>query len=293
MSVVGQFLKLNVKWVSNRSLVFHVISAPVSRAQTQAGMTRDLKFMQINKIATVCGLFLLVVLFSGCGEKNNGADNVGVAGGLLDAPKKAHEDVAKATDAENARLNNTLNEENNMSSNAPKAPVVNQDLIKKYPFAIIKTNQGNIKVKFYGTNTPLTVTNFLQLAQMKFYDDVKFHRVIKGFMIQSGDPLSKNIATKSSWGSGGPGYQFRDELSGKEKYPQGTLAMANSGPNTNGSQFFIVTASPEAPLPPSYTVFGEVVDGMDSALKIENVKTTTPDRPVEDVVIQSVELSGK
>jgi cyclophilin family peptidyl-prolyl cis-trans isomerase len=246
-----------------------------------------------KKITSVAGLFLFIILFAGCAADNGAADKSGVAGGLLDAPKKAREDISKSVEQENAKLNNSLNQDNSMSTNAPKEPVVNQELIKKYPFATIKTSLGDIKVKFYGTDAPLTVTNFLQLAEVKFYDNVKFHRVIKGFMIQTGDPLSKNDSMKSRWGTGDPGYKFKDELSGKEKYPQGTLAMANSGPNTNGSQFFIVTASPEAPLPPSYTVFGEVVSGIDVALKIENVKTTTPDRPVENVAIESVELLSK
>jgi cyclophilin family peptidyl-prolyl cis-trans isomerase len=109
-------------------------------------------------------------------------------------------------------------------------------------------------------------------------------------MIQGGDPLSKDDSQKAAWGTGGPGYQFADELKGTEKYPQGTLAMANSGPNTNGSQFFIVTASPEASLPPSYTVFGKVISGLNVALKIENVKTNANDHPTEDVIINSIEL---
>lgn len=248
--------------------------------------------MRIKRTLSFCGLFLAVVLLSGCASDNS-ADNSGVSSGLLGAPKVAQDNIAKSTDQENANLNNSLNQDNNMSTNAPKAPVVNQDLIKKYPFALIKTSLGDIKVKFNGATTPLTVTNFLQLAQENFYDNTKFHRVIKGFMIQAGDPLSKNETAKASWGTGDPGYKFKDELAGTEKYPQGTLAMANSGPNTNGSQFFIVTASPEAPLPPSYTVFGTVVSGIDVALKIENVPTTTPDRPVEDVTIQSVTPSEK
>ncbi len=249
--------------------------------------------MQTKKVISVFGLFLILALFSGCAGNDGGKDSSGLSGGLLDVNKKAHEDVAKSTESENARLNNTLKEENNMSISTPKAPTVNQEIIKKYPFATIKTSLGDIKVKFNGTAAPLTVTNFLQLAESKFYENVKFHRVIKGFMIQTGDPLSKNDAMQGRWGTGDPGYKFKDEIAGKEKYPQGTLAMANSGPNTNGSQFFIVTASPEAPLPPSYTVFGEVVSGMDIALKIENVKTTTPDRPVENVAIKSVELLEK
>ncbi|MFA6383392.1 MAG: peptidylprolyl isomerase, partial [Parcubacteria group bacterium] len=200
--------------------------------------------------------------------------------GMADINKKAQSDIQNATDAENSRLKDTLN--NNET---------NMDLIKQYSQAIITTNLGKIQVKFYNADAPVTVNNFLKLASEKFYDGTKFHRVIKGFMIQGGDPNSKTVNT-SSWGMGGPGYEFNDELKGTEKYPQGTLAMANSGPNTNGSQFFIVTASPAAPLPPSYTVFGTVILGMDVALKIENVKTVSPgqvDRPVEDVVIQSVE----
>jgi cyclophilin family peptidyl-prolyl cis-trans isomerase len=109
-------------------------------------------------------------------------------------------------------------------------------------------------------------------------------------MIQAGDPQSKDLTKKSLWGTGGPGYKFDDELSGNETYPQGTVAMANAGPNTNGSQFFIVTASPAAPLPPSYTVFGKVTKGLDVALKIENVKTETADRPVNDVIIEKVSV---
>jgi cyclophilin family peptidyl-prolyl cis-trans isomerase len=249
--------------------------------------------MQVKKNLSICGLLLLLILFSGCVENNKKEEKTEAPSGLLEVNKKAQEDIAKAVNKENAKLNNSLNEEKSMNVETPKAPVVNQELIKKYPFATIKTSLGDIKVKFYGAATPLTVTNFLQLAESKFYDNVKFHRVIKGFMVQGGDPFSKDDAMKAIWGTGDPGYKFKDELIGKEKYPQGTLAMANSGPNTNGSQFFIVTASPEAPLPPSYTVFGEVVGGIDVALKIENVETTSSDRPIEDVAIKSVELLDK
>lgn len=153
---------------------------------------------------------------------------------------------------------------------------------------VIKTNYGEMEVALLDKKSPNTTANFLKLAKSGFYDSTKFHRVIKGFMIQGGDPLSKDVGMKARWGTGDPGYKFNDELTGQEKYPQGTLAMANSGPNTNGSQFFIVTASPEAPLPPSYTVFGHIVSGMDTALKIEQVATETNDRPVKDVVIEKM-----
>ncbi|MFZ2975926.1 MAG: peptidylprolyl isomerase [Candidatus Moraniibacteriota bacterium] len=161
---------------------------------------------------------------------------------------------------------------------------------EKTQLALIKTSLGDIKVELFADSAPKTAQNFSDLAQKGFYNGTKFHRVIKGFMIQAGDPLSKDDSQKSMWGTGGPGYKFNDELSGKEKYLQGTLAMANSGPNTNGSQFFIVTASPGAQLPPAYTVFGKVVSGMDIALKIENVKTAPNDQPTDDVVIYNMEL---
>ncbi len=156
--------------------------------------------------------------------------------------------------------------------------------------ATITTNKGAIEISFDAANAPNTVKNFGTLATSKFYDGVRFHRVIKGFMIQTGDPLSKDTANQASWGTGGPGYKFNDELKGTEQYPLGTVAMANSGPNTNGSQFFIVTATPGAPLPPSYTVFGKVTKGIEVALAIQEVKTGASDRPVEDVIIEKVEV---
>ena len=162
---------------------------------------------------------------------------------------------------------------------------------QKFSTATITTNKGTIEITFTD-NAPITVKNFGTLATSKFYDGVRFHRVIKGFMIQTGDPLSKDISNQSAWGTGGPGYKFNDELKGNEEYTLGTVAMANSGPNTNGSQFFIVTANPGVALPPSYTVFGKVTKGLETALAIQEVKTTgTPnDRPLEEVVIQKVEV---
>ena len=239
--------------------------------------------MQIKRIFSILSVLVLVVVFSGC----SGGDDL-----LSDNKTVGEETAQKTTDSDTRESSNLNNNKKNMTSTL-SAPTVNQELIKKYPLAVVKTSLGDIKVKLAGAETPLTVTNFLQLANSKFYDGVRFHRVIKGFMIQTGDPLSKDDAMQNRWGTGDPGYKFKDELKGTEKYPQGTLAMANSGPNTNGSQFFIVTASPQVALPASYTVFGEVVSGMDIALKIENVKTTTPDRPVENVTIKTIELLEK
>lgn len=242
----------------------------------------------MNKITNVLLVVIFVVMLSACSQKeekskdtipNPISDPGGSISGMVDLNKKAQEDIQNATNKENENLNNALNE-NNMNE-------------EKTQFALIKTSLGDIKVELSVGGAPATVKNFSDLAKKGFYDGTKFHRVIKGFMIQGGDPLSKDDSQKSMWGTGGPGYKFNDELTGKEKYLQGTLAMANSGPNTNGSQFFIVTASPGAQLPPAYTVFGKVVSGMDVALKIENVKTAPNDQPIDDVVVYNMELLEK
>lgn len=155
--------------------------------------------------------------------------------------------------------------------------------------AVIKTSLGDITVKLYAEDSPKTVANFVKLAQDGTYDNTKFHRVIKDFMIQGGDPLSKNDDNKSAWGTGDPGYKFDDEFN-DHKLVKGSLAMANSGPNTNGSQFFIVTAEATPWLDGMHTNFGEVTEGMDVVEKIQAVATEGPDRPVEDVVVESVEV---
>ncbi len=163
-----------------------------------------------------------------------------------------------------------------------------EDLFAQYSQALIKTNYGNITVKLYGADSPKTVNNFLNLAKKDFYNGTKFHRVIKDFMIQGGDPSSKEADT-SLWGTGGPGYKFDDEFNA-HKLVAGSLAMANAGSNTNGSQFFIVTAAATPWLDGHHTNFGEVVKGMDIVKKIEAVETGVSDRPVKDVIINSIEL---
>lgn len=168
------------------------------------------------------------------------------------------------------------------------SPDKQENLLKEYSQAVIKTSQGNITVKLYGADSPVTVNNFLNLAKAGFYNGVKFHRVIKDFMIQGGDPLSKE-SDNSVWGTGGPGYQFPDEIN-SHKLVAGSLAMANAGPGTNGSQFFIVTASATPWLDGHHTDFGEVVSGMDVVKKIDAVATGANDRPLADVVINSIEL---
>jgi len=155
--------------------------------------------------------------------------------------------------------------------------------------ATLHTNQGDITIEFMGDDAPNTVANFAKLAKAGFYDGTKFHRVIEGFMIQGGDPLTKDDSVANRWGTGGPGYKFEDEIHANNKNEIGTISMANSGPNTNGSQFFINTANNNF-LDGKHTVFGRVIAGMDVVKKIESTETVGPDRPVEAMVIESVTL---
>ena len=140
------------------------------------------------------------------------------------------------------------------------------------------TNKGAITLELFGDLKPKTVENFTTLAKKGFYNGTRFHRVIKGFMIQGGDPLSKDTSKMSAWGTGGPEYSFEDELSTENRNVIGTIAMANSGPNTNGSQFFINTAN-NSFLDTKHTVFGRVTAGMEVVTAIENTKTGQNDRP--------------
>lgn len=188
-------------------------------------------------------------------------------------------------------LKNINNQPQQVSNQAPqgnqnmtktKMPVPTQVINPEKAYtALFKTNLGDFKVKLFAKSTPLTVNNFVYLAKNKFYDGLIFHRIIKDFMIQGGDPIGN--------GTGGPGYRFNDEKSDK-KIVKGSLAMANSGPNTNGSQFFIVTAKETPWLDGKHTNFGEVVEGLDVVEKIGSVKTGANDKPASDVVINSVEI---
>lgn len=147
----------------------------------------------------------------------------------------------------------------------------------------LETNHGKIVFQTYNDDAPKTVENFVTLAKKGFYDNLIFHRVIKGFMIQGGDPTGT--------GMGGPGYKFADEINPSSPlyqtgYKKGVVAMANAGPNTNGSQFFIMLA--DTPLPPSYTIFGHVISGQEVVDEIGNVKTGANDKPTESVVMKKV-----
>jgi peptidylprolyl isomerase len=155
--------------------------------------------------------------------------------------------------------------------------------------ATLHTNKGDITIEFNAA-TPKTVENFAKLARDGFYNGTKFHRVIKGFMNQGGDPLTKDDAMMSRWGTGGPGYQFADEIGSGNRNDVGTISMANAGPNTNGSQFFINVA-PNNFLDAKHTVFGRVVAGMDVVMDINSVETGEADRPLAPVVLERITLN--
>lgn len=160
---------------------------------------------------------------------------------------------------------------------------------EKFMHATLRTNQGDIAIEFFDAETPNTVANFVKLAGSGFYDGTKFHRVIKGFMIQGGDPFSKDDTQTARWGMGGPGYAFADEIHAGNKNDIGTIAMANAGPDTNGSQFFINVANNNF-LDTKHTVFGRVISGREVVTAIENTPTGEGDQPLEPVTITGISL---
>ena len=161
------------------------------------------------------------------------------------------------------------------------APDQGIDPSKRYT-ATMDTSMGTIVIALDAVNAPKTVNNFVFLAAHHYYDGVIFHRIINGFMCQGGDPTGT--------GRGGPGYRFDDEPV-KQRYQIGSVAMANAGPNTNGSQFFLVSGPNGVGLPPQYSLFGQIVKGLDVLDAMQRVKTGGGDRPVDDVVINSVTIT--
>ena len=149
--------------------------------------------------------------------------------------------------------------------------------------ATLVTSMGELKIALDPIGAPKTVNNFVFLSRYHYYDGIIFHRIIPGFMCQGGDPDGS--------GRGGPGYKFADELPKPGRYEIGSVAMANAGPNTNGSQFFLVSGRSGVSLPPSYSLFGKIVKGLEVLDAMEKVKTAAGDRPVTPVVIESVTIT--
>ena len=186
---------------------------------------------------------------------------------------------------ESVQLNANEQEGDVLSNNKvyDSMPEMNIDISKKYT-AVIKTSMGDMSIEFFTEDAPLTVNNFINLSRDGYYDNVIFHRVISGFMIQGGDPSGTGHGEMGKF----PGYKFEDELNNQRSYDKGILAMANAGPDTNGSQFFIMHVN--YPLPYQYTIFGFVTDGLEVIDKIASVETGDGDKPVNDVVIETVEV---
>jgi len=186
---------------------------------------------------------------------------------------------------ESVQLNTNEQEGDVLSNNKvyDSMPEMNIDISKKYT-AVIKTSMGDMSVEFFTEDAPMTVNNFINLSRDGYYDNVIFHRVISGFMIQGGDPSGTGHGEMGKY----PGYKFEDELNNQRSYEKGILAMANAGPDTNGSQFFIMHV--DYPLPYQYTIFGFVTEGLDIIDKIASVETGDGDKPVNDVVIESIEI---
>jgi len=188
----------------------------------------------------------------------------------------------------------SINQINSPAQILPKQNLSGQANKKMSQLITLDTSLGQIQFETYDNDAPNTVANFVKLANQGFYNGLIFHRVIKGFMIQGGDPNCTPERAKGACGTGGPGYQFADELnpatpSSQAGYQKGVVAMANSGPNTNGSQFFIMLAN--NPLPNDYTIFGKVIKGQDIVDKIGGVKTGAGDRPVDAVIIKNITVS--
>ena len=162
-----------------------------------------------------------------------------------------------------------------------EAPPMCIDPAKRYT-ATMTTSMGTMKIALDPAMAPNTVNNFVVLARYHYYDGIIFHRIIDGFVCQGGDPTGT--------GRGGPGYRFADELPPPGRYEIGSLAMANAGPDTNGSQFFLISGPSGAGLPPQYALFGKVVSGLEIVDAMQKVDTDRSDRPHEDVVIESVTI---
>ena len=190
------------------------------------------------------------------------------------------EEITETTIQDN-KGESTMSDEKVYSS----MPEMSIDQSKSYT-ALIQTSMGDLSVEFFSDTAPITVNNFISLSNDGYYDNIIFHRVISGFMIQGGDPSGTGHGEYGKF----PGYTFEDELNNQQPYEKGILAMANAGPNTNGSQFFIMHV--DYPLPYQYTIFGKVTAGLDVIDSIASVQTAEGDKPVEDVVILGVTVSS-
>lgn len=233
----------------------------------------------IRKMGLIAiGGLLTATLAAGCGSGANTSPS----------PQQNQKNQGQGQQGQAPQQQPASASKNNKYNEAPKMTI---DPNKRY-LATLHTTKGDISIQLDAKDAPKTVNNFVFLARDKFYDGIRFHRIIKDFMIQTGDPLGN--------GRGGPGYKFEDELPPKLAYQPGVVAMANAGPNTNGSQFFIGSGNDVTVLQqmPNYTTFGQVVGGMDVVKQIASVPVAqgaepTPSVPKEEVLINSIDIEEK
>jgi cyclophilin family peptidyl-prolyl cis-trans isomerase len=219
----------------------------------------------------------MAILATGCGAAP--PLQIAAVGTASPAATRAHPDACWTDDQR-------VEGDDTMPQQYSQQPTMRIDPAKSYT-GVLQTNKGTIEVEFFPGDAPVTVNNFVCLAEDGYFDNTPFHRIVKGFVIQGGDPTGT--------GSGGPGYQFADEPIARE-YERGTLAMANAGPNTNGSQFFVVLEDLRGKLPKNYTIFGRVTEGMDVVEEIANTPTRTGrsgenSTPTEPVTLEKVTIS--
>lgn len=232
-------------------------------------------------LLTLCSLVLSVGLIAGCSSGGQQSETT--------TPVTQKPPVKDTTPAQPAR-----------PGKYKEYPAMTIDINKKYT-ATLSTSMGDIVIELFAKDAPKTVNNFVFLAKDHFYDGLKFHRVIKDFMIQTGDPTSRGGSNTIADGTGGPGYYFEDELNNGHIYEPGVVSMANAGKNTNGSQFFIGSGDDVKALKnaPYYTIFGKVTKGMDVVQKIESVKVKEnpvikePSVPVTPVTIKTIAIAEK
>ena len=247
--------------------------------------------MRQNLFAGTLLSFAALIILSGCGGNDESQDLSETIAGeqkgyfetVTDAQKTAEDTIEQAQRQKEQQVRDAMALADSTNMPQESSNTLKKTMEEPTPCAgaTLVTNKGEIEIKFFGEDSPKTVINFCELAEKGFYDGIIFHRVIKDFMIQGGDPTGT--------GTGGPGYRFDDEFN-ERKIVRGSVAMANAGPNTNGSQFFIVTADATPHLDGKHTNFGEVTAGMDVVDAIENVETGAADKPLDDVVIESVKL---
>lgn len=227
------------------------------------------KYKTIISIIIVALVIIAAFIFA----RNNKKDDTVI----IDDGAQTQSDQSSMSDTQNPLPTNSTG----TNSAAPKT--------MEYSQAVLHTNMGDITIALDNKNTPMTAENFAKLAGSGFYNNTKFHRVIAGFMIQGGDPNSADDSKMDLWGTGGPGYKFADEIKPTNSNVKGTIAMANAGPNTNGSQFFINVAD-NSFLNTKHTVFGYVTSGYDIVEKISKTKTGVNDRPVDPIIVTSIDL---